>query len=589
MSGAGRVGVDSGRTEGGPILSVRDLRVAFRTPHEELRAVEGTTFEVEAGEAVGLVGESGCGKTATALALMGLLPRGAGRIEEGSSISFGGRELVGASSRELRAVRGRRMSMVFQDPSGSLNPSRSVGEQVAEGLRYGLGLSRSVARTRAVELLRDVGIRRPEERYADPPHRLSGGMRQRVAIAIAASCEPELIIADEPTSSLDGTVQARILDLLARLRAAHGTALLLVSHDLAVVAEVCDRVLVMRQGRIVDTGGAATLFRAPSHPYTRRLIDAVPVLGGRREGRASRGRRTSAEGGSSPPLVSVRDLVVDYARARRGLFRRSWRLLRGSWEGAGGRESPRAVDGVSLSIERGETLGLVGESGCGKSTTARALLYLRRPTAGTVLFDGRAVGAMTRGELRRLRGRAQIVFQDPSAALNPRMTARGTLEEVLRVHRVVEGAAGRGRRVAELLDRVGLDEAHGERLPHELSGGQIQRVGIARALAVEPDFVVLDEPVSALDASIRTQIVDLLLELQSELGLTYLFIAHDLAVVGRMSDRIAVMHRGRIVETGPSETVVRAPRHPRTKALIEAVPRRPGGGGPSTEEGDGLE
>jgi len=609
--GAGGGGVGARRD---PVLSVRDLRVSFRTPDRSVRAVDGTSFRVGAGEAVGLVGESGCGKTATALALMGLLPRGTGRIESGSSISFAGRELVGASPGELRGIRGRRVSMVFQDPSASLNPLHPVGEQVAEVLRYRAGLSRPAGRTRAVELLREVGIRRPEERYGDPPHRLSGGMRQRVMIAMAVACEPELVIADEPTSSLDVTVQARILDLLAHLRAAHGTALLFVSHDLAVVARLCDRVLVMREGCIVDEGRADVLLRDPGHPYTRHLIEAVPVLGrGRARSAAAThpggrtGRDPAPRGGSpqpssalsSSPLVVARDLVVEFARASGG---RPGRLLRGRAEGpeasgadggdggggdAGqGREGVlRAVDHVSFEIQPGETLGLVGESGCGKSTTARALLHLHAPDAGTVLFDGAPVGGMSRRELRVLRGRAQIVFQDPSGSLNPRMSARSTLDEVLRVHRVVEGRRARQERVADLLVRVGLEATHGDRLPHELSGGQIQRLGIARALAVEPDFVVLDEPVSALDVAVRARIVELLLSLQDEFGLTYLFIAHDLAVVEQMSDRIAVMRAGRIVEIGTAGEIVRFPRHPHTRALLEAVPERPGGGRTPPPEG----
>ncbi len=535
------------------LLQVDGLRTTFEADDGPTPAVDGVSFQVGKGEAVGIVGESGCGKTVTCLSIMGLIPKATGRIEEGSSIRFRGREMVGLSPRALRRIRGNEIAMVFQEPMTSLNPVYPVGDQVAESLRLHRGCSRREARDEAVRHLAEVGIADPERRYHDYPHQLSGGMRQRVMIASALACAPDLLIADEPTTALDVTIQAQILDLLARARVEREMSMLLVTHDLGVVAEVCDRVVVMYAGQVVESGAVDSILRHPKHPYTRGLLDALPdPEGGKRR------PRPVDPGVPSRPLLQVRGLKKHFTTGGRGLRKG---------------EVVRAVEEVSLELHPGETLGLVGESGCGKSTTGRAILRLVEPTAGVIRFRGEDVRAMDRRRLRALRRRVQIVFQDAHGVLNPRMRVGPVLDEVLRVHQLGGGAGGRRARVAELLERVGLRPEHAGRYPHELSGGERQRIGIARALAVEPDLIVLDEPVSALDVTVQAQVLDLLRELQDHLRLAYLFIAHDLSVVRHVSDRVAVMYLGRIVETGTAWEIYENPSHPYTRALLSAVPR----------------
>lgn len=542
---------ETSRAEVPPVLAVRNLRVRFDLEAGTTRPVDGVGFRIGRGETVGIVGESGAGKSMTAMSILGLVPA-PGAPEVGSSILYTSEagdttELVGARPDRLRQIRGDRIAMIFQEPMSSLNPVQRVGAQIDEALRLHLGMSGSRARARSIELLDEVGIPQPEERYRSYPHELSGGMRQRVMIAMALACEPDLLVADEPTTALDVTIQAQILDLLKSLQERHGMAVLLVTHDLAVVAEVCDRVLVMYDGELVEEGRVDEIFERPRHAYTKRLLALIPSGEGGRESRVS----PDAE-----PLLEVRGLVTTFPGPGRS------------------REPIRAVDGVDFEVRRGETLALVGESGSGKTTTGRSILRLVEPAEGAVHFDGLDVRGLGAEELRAFRRRAQIVFQDPYGSLNPRLTVQNMLDEVLRVHGLAGDASGRRARVEGLLERVGLEVSMATRFPHEFSGGQRQRLGIARALAVEPELIVLDEPVSALDVSIQAQIVELLGDLQEERGLAYLFISHDLSLVESISDRVSVMFEGRIVETGTTRQIYTAPRHPYTRALLASIPGR---------------
>ncbi|MFF8774009.1 ABC transporter ATP-binding protein [Kitasatospora sp. NPDC015120] len=518
------------------VLRVTDLSVAF----DGTTAVDGVGFELAAGDTLGLVGESGSGKSTTALALLHMLPDG-GRIT-GGSVELAGQDLAALPERALRAVRGRRIAMVFQDPMSSLNPVLTVGKHLDEALRaHGNRPDKRERAARAVELLDLVGIPDAAGRLRDHPHQFSGGQRQRIMIALALANDAEVLVADEPTTALDPTVQQQILRLLTRINRETGTALVVISHDLGVIAQTCRRLLVMRHGRVVESGATAEVLTAPQHPYTKQLLAAVPRLETPSEAAAN-----SVPG--SEPLLTVTGLRKTYGSRRRAVT---------------------ALDGVDLVLHPGETLGLVGESGSGKSTLARALVQVHAPSSGGIRFRGREFG---QGGERDARRELQLVFQDPYASLNPRMTVGQIIAEPLIAHGLGDRAA-RGRRVADLLEQVGLDPGSADRHPRAFSGGQRQRIGIARALAPEPSVLICDEPVSALDVSVQAQVLDLLARLQRELGLALLFIAHDLAVVRQVSHRIAVMHRGRIVETGPADRVVTAPEHPYTAELLAAVPR----------------
>jgi peptide/nickel transport system ATP-binding protein len=531
-----------------PLLAVEALRVAFATEGGSLQAVDGVSFELAPGEVLAIVGESGSGKSVTAQTLIGLTRSPNASIE--GSVKLDGEELLGAGEETLRRVRGARIAMVFQDAMTSLNPVYRVGAQIVEAIRaHRPEVGRGEARELAVELLGSVGIPDPDRRADDYPHEFSGGMRQRAMIAMALALEPEILIADEPTTALDVTVQAQILDLLARLNRERGLATILITHDFGVVAEVADRVLVMHEGRIVDRGDLEEVFYSARDPYTRKLLEAVLRL----EGAPPVRPRKEEE-----PLLEVVDLVMRHPAKRATAI-------------DGEPDRVRGVDGVSLSVDRGETLGLVGESGSGKSTLCRAILQLLRPSAGSVRFEGEEIAGLSRRRMRPLRPRMQMIFQDANASLNPRKRIGQIVGEPLRLQGTASGAELR-RQVHELLDRVGLRPEHYDRFPHEFSGGQRQRIGIARALAPRPQLVFADEPVSALDVSIRAQIVALLDELQEELGLTYVFVAHDIGVVRHVSDRIAVMHEGRIVEQGPADRVCERPSDPYTKTLLAAVP-----------------
>ncbi|MEU0438273.1 ABC transporter ATP-binding protein [Streptomyces sp. NPDC006186] len=514
-------------------MEVAGLGVEFG----DVRAVDDVSFRLAPGAALALVGESGSGKSTAASTLLGL-HRGTGARVTGT-VRVAGVDVQRASEEELRRLRGAKAAMVFQDPLSSLDPYYAVGDQIAEVYRVHARVSRRAARARAVEVLDRVGIPDAVRRSRSRPHEFSGGMRQRALIAMALACGPELLIADEPTTALDVTVQAQILDLLHTLRAETGMGLLLVTHDVGVAAESVDDVLVVRGGRIVEEGPVTRVLSAPREPYTRRLLSAVP--------RVDAARPAAPAGGTEG--TGRRDVVLE----ARGLRREFGR----------GKQAVTAVDDVSVTVRRGETLGIVGESGSGKTTLGRMLVGLLRPTAGEILLEGRAH--------RGVDPAVQMVFQDPVSSLNPRRSVGEAIADPLRARGEKDDKAVHAR-VTELLERVGLDAAHHDRYPHEFSGGQRQRVGIARALAADPRVIVCDEPVSALDVTTQAQVVALLGELQRELGLALVFVAHDLAVVRQVSDRVAVMRRGRIVEEGPADQVYESPRDPYTRQLLAAVP-----------------
>ncbi|MFJ8975517.1 dipeptide ABC transporter ATP-binding protein [Streptomyces sp. NPDC102282] len=523
-----------------PLILVEDLTIDFGT----VRAVDGLSFTLEAGGALGVVGESGSGKSATAYALLGL-HRGTGARVTGS-VHVAGTDVGSADEAGLRALRGAKAAMVFQDPLSSLDPYYTVGDQIAEVYRVHNSVSRRAARARAVEVLDRVGIPDAARRARARPHEFSGGMRQRALIAMALACEPRLIVADEPTTALDVTVQAQILDLLHDLRRETGMGLLLVTHDVGVAAESVDDILVMRHGRAVERGPVAEVLGAPRQPYTRELLASVPRIDEKRV--HVPGPRTASP--DAAPLLEAVGLRREFGR------------------GAG---RVTAVDGVSLTVHAGETLGIVGESGSGKTTLGRMLVRLLDPTDGGLRYGGREIGSLPEREIRPFRRELQMVFQDPVASLNPRRSIGESVADPLRAAGETDEARIRDR-VRELLERVGLDAGRYERHPHEFSGGQRQRIGIARALAAEPRLIVCDEPVSALDVTTQAQVISLLAELQRELGIGLVFIAHDLAVVRQVSDRVAVMRQGRIVEQGVVDEVYGSPRDPYTKQLLAAVP-----------------
>ena len=612
------------------LLDVRDLRTYFRTTGEPRRVVDGVSISIDRGETLGLVGESGCGKSLTALSILHLLPR-PGYIA-GGSVEFGGRDLVSLPGPQRRSFRGRHIAMIFQEPMTSLNPVLTVRTQLVEAIRRSRRdgdessarrIPKAEATARAIEALRLVEMPDPARHLRQYPHQLSGGMRQRVMIAMALACCPELLIADEPTTALDVTVEARILELLRGLQERLGTAVLFITHDLAVISQMARRVAVMYAGKIVETAPTSTLFGAAAHPYTERLLECRPT-------RSHRGRMLETIRGIvpspgeyapgcrfcdrcprafgpchdiEPPLREIApghavachlyddDTAATVAPARdaaparpeavagddllldaRGVTKH-FPIRRGVLQRVVGQV--KAVDGVDLAIRRGSTVALVGESGCGKTTLGKTLIRLLAPTGGQLRFDGQDLATLSESALRGFRRGAQIVFQDPYSSLNPRLTVREIVEEGMRVHGIGADRADRDDRARRLLEDVGLDAGAMGAYPHEFSGGQRQRIGVARALAVGPKFIVLDEPTSALDVSIQAQILNLLLRLQDRGNerLTYLFITHDLGVVEYVADEVAVMYLGRIVERAPTEALFDGPLHPYARALLSAIPR----------------
>ena len=595
------------------VIDVRNMQTWFHIDRGVVKAVDDVSFQIEPGHTLGVVGESGSGKSVTSLTIMRLLAATA-QVHSGS-VSFLGQDLISRPEREMRKIRGAEISMIFQEPMSSLNPVHKVGHQVMEAIVQHQQVNKAEARKRTIQLFKEVGIPDPESRLDYYPHQMSGGQKQRVMIAMALSCNPSLLIADEPTTALDVTIQKQILDLIRELRDQRQMAVLFITHDLGVIAEIADHVIVMYQGKVMEQGNVLDLYENPRHPYTKGLLacrprldspykrlptvsdymDTVEHIDGeieitektmtddranyfRNHGRGrllhptqqlkelgfedepdSLGRDGISVDAGSAPLVSVRNLEVHFP-VRKGVMMRTAGYV-------------KAVDGITFDVYRGQTLGLVGESGCGKTTTGRALLRLVRATSGTMHFDGLNILELSRTELRQLRNRMQIIFQDPYGSMNPRMTVQAALSEPMSLHGIGTSRRDRVDRAASLLEEVGLLTEHLGRYPHEFSGGQRQRICIARALAVEPEFIVCDESVSALDVSVQAQVLNLLNHLQERRGLTYIFISHDLSVVKFMADMMAVMKDGRFVEFGPSEAIYQDPSEDYTRELIAATPR----------------
>lgn len=554
-----------------PILSVKNLRVTFRIDRKNtFEALKGVSFDVMPNETVALVGESGSGKSVTSLAVLGLLPKENSKVDAKSEILFEGTDLLKLSKSQIRELRGDKISMIFQEPMSSLNPVFTVGYQIQEVLKEHKNLVGDAARKRAVELLKEVGIPHAEERIDYYPHQMSGGQQQRVMIAMAIACEPKLLIADEPTTALDVTIQKQILDLIAEIQKKHGMSVLFITHDLAVVGDIADKVVVMRNGEIKEQGTTKAVFADPQHDYTKALLSCRPVVDSRPKrlpviddfmaGRADAMRTEQRSRGvseSDPVVLEVKGLCKDFY-SRDGLF---------------GKRTFHAAKDVSFKLRKGKTLGLVGESGSGKTTVGLTVMRLHDATKGEAWFDGKNIFAMSEKEFLPYKKRIQIVFQNPYASLNPRFTVGQILMEPMIIHGIGKDGNDRSKMAFELLEKVGLPEMSFYKYPHEFSGGQRQRIAIARCLTMKPDILICDESVSALDVSVQAQVLNLLQDLQDEFGLSYIFISHDLAVVKYMSDEVMVMSEGAVVEQGDSDDLYAAPKHAYTKKLLDSIPK----------------
>ncbi len=560
------------------LLSVKNLSIEFNTSEGTTKAVRNVSFDVCEGQTIGIVGESGSGKSVTSLAIMQLLQSPPGKITSGEII-LNGKNVIGLPEHEMRALRGNEVSMIFQEPMTSLNPVFTVGAQLSEVLILHKKLTKKEALKRSIDLLDQVGIPNPEMSIKKYPHEMSGGQKQRVMIAMAIACEPKLLIADEPTTALDVTIQKQVLELIASLQKKYGMGVLFITHDLGVVADIADEVVVMYRGKVMEQGNTQKIFNTPQHPYAKSLLACRPALG-QNPKRLLTVSDFMAEDGTElvpsdsqkqpyekdytidedkhPVLLTVNDLKVHFP-IKGGLFNRT-------------KEYTHAVDGVSFELRKGRTLGLVGESGCGKTTLGRAILRLLKPTAGQVIYKGKDITKYSKEQLKALRSEIQIIFQDPMASLNPRMTIGEIIIEPMILNGIGKSKKERVEKALWLLEKVGMQPEHISRYPHEFSGGQRQRISIARALAVSPEFIVCDESVSALDVSVQAQVLNLLLDLQEEFDLTYIFISHDLSVINFFSDEVIVMNKGKIVEMNTAKEIYQNPTKDYTKRLLEAIP-----------------
>lgn len=562
-----------------PLLSIQDLTVKFKTQEELITAVNNVSFDIPKGKTVGLVGESGSGKSVTSLATMGLIPMPPGQITSGK-ILFNGDDLLQKSEKEMRKIRGNRISMIFQEPMTALNPVFRVGSQISEVLRLHKGMSRKQAWNNAIDLLHQVGIPDPKSKIRAYPHEMSGGQKQRVMIAMAIACEPDLLICDEPTTALDVTIQKQVLELMLNLQQEYHMGMLFITHDLGVIADLADDVVVMYRSNIVEQNHVHNIFKEAKHPYTKGLIACRPMLEGNPKRLLTVSDYMNEDGtekqvpaekfepmikpdksdiDSHPVLLEVKKLNTWFP-VKGGLFGRT-------------QSHVKAVNDVSLTVHKGETLGLVGESGCGKTTLGRTILRLQKATGGDVIFDGIDVMKQDKESMRKLRSRMQIIFQDPYSSLNPRMTIGDIITEPMAIHGIGEHKKDRFALAQELMHKVDLKPQHLNRYPHEFSGGQRQRICIARAIGIKPDFIICDESVSALDVSVQAQVLNLLQDLQQEMGLTYIFISHDLSVVNYISDRVGVMNQGEIVELDTAENIYKNPQRNYTKRLLNAIPK----------------
>lgn len=565
---------------GESVIEVKNLSVQFKTDEGTVNAVKNVSFSIPRGKTVGLVGESGSGKSVSSLAIMKLIPSPPGKIASGE-ILFDGKDLITASDADMRKVRGNRISMIFQEPMTSLNPVFTVGDQICETLMLHQNMDKKAATEKAIDLLDQVGIPSPKERVNSYPHEMSGGQRQRVMIAMAIACEPEILIADEPTTALDVTIQKQILELMADLQKKYNMSVLFITHDLGVIADIADEVIVMYRGDIVETGKTEQIFKSPKHPYTKGLLACRPSLESNPE------RLPMVSDFMTDDGTEIANTTIDASKVHKFTrpideqknpvilqikgMKKHFPMQKGLFGNV--KTWLKAVDDVTLNVRKGRTLGLVGESGCGKTTLGRTVLRLIEPTGGEIIYNGTDVTQLDRKAMREMRRKMQIIFQDPYASLNPRMTVGAAIMEPMVIHSLGANKSERIEMAGDLMEKVGLSRNMLNRYPHEFSGGQRQRICIARALAVKPEFIICDESVSALDVSIQSQILNLLLDLQEEFDLTYIFISHDLAVVKFISDEVAVMYNGKVVEMNDAIGIYENPQHDYTKKLLSAIPK----------------